>query len=96
MTADGATLKLDNQKNDGWKGVCVYQEHNGEVYNCPVRAFGRRYRHLRQHEGQARTYLSAYWVDGLRYDVTAEDMSVGLKQVAEALEYPVAKGIPVE
>lgn len=23
MTADGATLKLDNQKN-GWKGVCVY------------------------------------------------------------------------
>ena len=23
FSADGATLKLDNQKN-GWKGVCVY------------------------------------------------------------------------
>ena len=37
LTADSATLKLDNQKN-GWKGVCVHQEHNGEVYCCPVRA----------------------------------------------------------
>jgi hypothetical protein len=25
MTADSATLKLNNQKN-GWKGVCVHQE----------------------------------------------------------------------
>ena len=24
LSEDGATLKLDNQKN-GWKGVCVYQ-----------------------------------------------------------------------
>ena len=29
FSADGATLKLDRQKN-GWKGVCVYQEHNGD------------------------------------------------------------------
>ncbi len=36
-TADGATLKLDSKKN-GWKGVCVYQEANGEGYNCPVQA----------------------------------------------------------
>ena len=26
LSADGAALKLDHQKN-GWKGVCVYQEH---------------------------------------------------------------------
>ncbi len=44
-TADGATLKLDNQKN-GWKGVCVYQEANGDSYNCPVRALGCCYLHL--------------------------------------------------
>ena len=25
LTADSATLKLDNQKN-GWKGVCIHQE----------------------------------------------------------------------
>jgi hypothetical protein len=37
--ADGATLKLDNQKN-GWKGVCVFQEANGEEYLCPIRALG--------------------------------------------------------
>ncbi len=35
MTADGATLKLDNQKN-GWKGVCVYHEANGDMIHCPV------------------------------------------------------------
>jgi len=45
LTADGATLKLDNQKN-GWKGVCVHQEHNGDLYGCPVRALGRRFLHL--------------------------------------------------
>jgi hypothetical protein len=39
-TADGTTMKLDNQKN-GWKGVCVYQEANGDPVNCPVWALGR-------------------------------------------------------
>ncbi len=29
MTAESATLKLDNQKNR-WKGVCVHQEANGK------------------------------------------------------------------
>jgi hypothetical protein len=33
-TADSAMLKLDNQKN-GWKGVCVHREANGEEFNCP-------------------------------------------------------------
>ena len=28
LSADEANLKLDNQKN-GWKGVCVDQEQNG-------------------------------------------------------------------
>jgi hypothetical protein len=37
LTADSATLKLDDQKN-GLKGVCVHQEANGELFNCPVRA----------------------------------------------------------
>lgn len=96
MLADEATLKLDNQKN-GWKGVCVYQEHNGKAYNCPVRALGQRYRHLQQHSSaEAKTYLSAHWVDGIWFDVTAEDMSQALKQAAMTLEYPVTKGIPVE
>ena len=40
LSADGATLKLDNQKN-GWKGVCVYQEHNVDEKFRPVMALGR-------------------------------------------------------
>jgi hypothetical protein len=37
--ADGATMKLDNQKN-GWKGVCIYHEANGKEFLCPVWALG--------------------------------------------------------
>ncbi len=44
-TADGATMKLDNQKN-GWKGVCVYQEANSDDHLCPVKALGRHSLHI--------------------------------------------------
>ncbi len=37
--ASGATLKLDNQKN-GWKGVYIYHETNGDAVMCPVQALG--------------------------------------------------------
>ena len=40
LTTDGATLKIDNQKN-GWKGVCIYQESNGDLFLCPLWALGR-------------------------------------------------------
>jgi hypothetical protein len=40
LSADSATLNLDNQKN-GWKGICVHQEANGELFNCPVKALAR-------------------------------------------------------
>jgi len=53
-TADGATMKLDNQKN-GWKGVCVYHKANGEEFLCPVRALGQRYIHIWQHGGTPKT-----------------------------------------
>ena len=55
--ADGATMKLDNQKN-GWKGVCVYQEANGDPLNCPVKALGRRYLHLRANGATKTTIIS--------------------------------------
>ena len=95
MTADGATLKLDNQKN-GWKGVCVYHEANGDPINCPVRALGRRIRHIRSGNGDGKTFLSAYYVGGQRFDVTAEDVSRALKGAARALHYPTTKGIPID
>jgi hypothetical protein len=94
-SADGATLKLDNQKN-GWKGVCVYQEANGDSIHCPVRAVGRRYLHLRKHGANKRTILSAYYNDGKQFDVNADHVSAALKLAADALEYPILKGIPIE
>ena len=95
MTADSATLKLDNQKN-GWKGVCVHQEANGELDFCPVRGLGRRYLHIQQHCTSQKCKLSAYFENGVRRDVTADDMSEGLKIAAASLDYPSLKGIPVE
>jgi hypothetical protein len=95
MTADGATLKLDNQKN-GWKGVCVYHEANGDLVHCPVRALGRRVRHIRENRGVGKTFLSAYFVAGEEFNVTAENISVAVKGAARALSYPTAKGIPIE
>jgi hypothetical protein len=42
------------------------------------------------------TYLSLYYVDGARKDVTAEHISKHLKLAAGLLNYPTRKGIPVE
>jgi hypothetical protein len=62
-SADGAAMKLDNQKN-GWKGVCVYQQANGDRVNFPVRALGQQYVHLRLHGATNRIIISAYYYGG--------------------------------
>ena len=94
-TADGATLKLDNQKN-GWKGVCIYHETNGGLLNCPVCALSRCYLHLRKHQADSKTFLSAYFEEGgKQVDVTNEDVSKAIKCTGSALEYPTKKGIPI-
>ena len=95
-TADGATLKLDNQKN-GWKGVCVYQEANGENFACPVRAVGRRYLHLRTHHCRPKEFISTYWDSSSTAQmVTAEHMTCSLKLAATMLQYPAHMGIPIQ
>ena len=95
MTAQSATLKLDNQKN-GWKGVCIHQEINGDPYHCPVKALGRRYTHIRRHtKDQASTFLSMYYIHNTRHDITDKDVSVALKLAGVALEYPSQQGIPI-
>ena len=95
LSADGATLKMDNQKN-GWKGVCVYQEHNGDEKFSPVRALGRRFISIRNKVKNKKTYLSAYWVEGKRKYLNAENMSAALKFSTTALNYPYLKGIPID
>ncbi len=95
-TADGATLKLDNQKN-GWKGVCIFHEINGDNMHCPVRALGRRYLHLRHNGATAKTFLSAYFPTACqRLDISNEDITRALKTAATILNYPTAKGIPID
>jgi hypothetical protein len=51
LLANRATMKPDNQKN-GWKGVCVYQEHNREHWHCPVRSLGHQYSLLHTHNSE--------------------------------------------
>jgi hypothetical protein len=74
LTADGATLKLDNQKN-GHKGVCVYQQTTGDPIHCPVRALGWLYQHLRENKATGKTFICAYWMDNEAYNVMADDIS---------------------
>ncbi len=95
MSADSATLKLDNQKN-GWKGVCIHQQTNGETIHCPVRALGRRVAHIRQHAPHPDTLLSAFFVETRRFDVTDNDMRISIKCAATLLQYPMNKMIPIE
>jgi hypothetical protein len=95
LSADSATLKLDNQKN-GWKGVCVHQEKNGEAIHCPIRALGRRVVHLRQQGAAKSSFLSVYYQEGKKYDVIGEDVSKALKLAATLLEYPEKWGIPID
>jgi hypothetical protein len=96
LDAHSVTLKLDNQKN-GWKGVCIHQEGNGDLYHCPVRALGRRFVHIRENTSDSSTFLSAYFqTTGVRRDVTDRDISTTLKLAAVALEYPSLRGIPID
>ena len=95
LHAHSATLKIDNQKN-GWKGVCIHQESNGDEFLCPVKALGRRVIHMRQNNAKRTTPLSTYFMNGERYDVTDKNIRYSLKHAAEILEYPSARGIPLE
>ena len=95
MSAEMVPLKLDNQKN-GQKGVCINQHWNGDDYLDGTRAVARRYCHIRRHTSDMNTFLSAYWVDENRHDVTDEDIRASVKMAAAVLNYPELRGIPVE
>jgi hypothetical protein len=95
LTVYSATLKLDNQKN-GWKDVCVHQEANGELFNCPVWALARCVIHLREHNAEGKAFLSTFFHNNARYNVCGEDISKGLKMAATILQYPATHGIPIK
>ena len=95
ITADGTTLNLDNQKN-GWKGVCVFQEHDGDEEFIPVQALGRRCISICNQTRNRKPFLSNFLVDGKRKDVTANKISSVLKFAAGAMDYTSLKSIPIE
>jgi hypothetical protein len=96
LGADNATLKLDNQKN-GWHGVCISHEWNGDDTFDGVRALGRRYLHIRQHcKGNYNTFLSTVFEGDAKYDVTDKDIRQSLKAAAAVLDYPATRGIPLD
>jgi hypothetical protein len=96
MSADSSTLKIDNQKN-GWHGVCINHEHNGDEIFSPVRGLGRRYLHLRHHGGPnyQSLPLSTVFQDGKKRNVTDKEIRAALKSAAAQLDYP-SRGIPIE
>ncbi len=51
---------------------------------------------MRTHKAIGTDYLLAYFVDSVRRDVTAEDMSKHLKLATGLLNYLTRKGIPIE
>ena len=75
----------------------MYHESNGEAWHCPVRALARHHIHLRNNGADTKTFLLAYYDDkGQRGDITNEDVSKALMAAAAVLEYPTAKGIPID
>jgi hypothetical protein len=77
--------------------VCVYHESNGDRWHCPVRALARCYLHLRTMGANVKTFLSVYFdEENTRQDITNEDISRAFKMAAAVLEYPTARGIPVD
>ena len=77
MEAAGATLRLRDQKN-GWKNVCIHQQHNGNKYHCPVRALANIIINIRSFTNDTDTYLSTYR-DKKAKNVTDKDMRKGIK-----------------
>jgi len=75
--------------------VCAHQEENGGAFNCPVKALAFQVIHVRENDGDNKALLSAYYVDGVRYNVTGDDISKGLKMAATLLQYPSTWGIPI-
>ena len=75
----------------------MYHESNDEAWYCPVHALASRHIHLCNNGVDTKTFLSAYYDDkGQRGDITNEDVSKALKAAATVLEYPTAKGIPID
>ena len=92
--ADSCNLKILQQKN-GWRGVCINHHSNDDLIMCPVIAIGCHCGHIAVNKYKPETFLSTYWVDGNKYDVTDAGIRSALKHTRGVLNYPELKGIPI-
>ena len=78
---------MEIKRTDG-KNVSIFHKANGKEFMCPGKTIGRSYCDIRHQGDGVGTYLSAYWVDGVRFDVTDQDMRKSIKATGRALKYP--------
>jgi hypothetical protein len=89
LRAHICTMKIEHQKN-GWWGVCISHEANGDEIFCPIRAMGRRYVHIYKN-----LPISTYFENGKKKFISDNSIRVGLKEAAAVLGYP-KRGIPIK
>jgi hypothetical protein len=52
--------------------------------------------HVRKNDGDNKALLLAFYVDGVHYNVTGDNISKGLKMAATLLQYPSTRGISID
>ena len=94
LLADGAMLKLKNQKNV-WKNVCIHQQLNGKPLKNPVVALAMIVNNILSFTEDKTTWLSAFRDKGRVQYVVKGEISSALKFAAEKLDYPGDNIIPI-
>ena len=95
LEADGATLRLMDQKN-GWKNVCIHQQSNGKPLKNPVVALAMIVNDIMSFTNDRTEWLSAFQDGGRTQHVIAKDISSALKFAATKLDYPNERIIPID
>ena len=96
LTADGATLRLTNQKN-GWKNVCIHQQSNGVGLCDPVTTIARVVNDMLEFTSDGGEFLSAFHNEktGTTQQVIPQDITKWLQAAAMKCDYPGNRGCPI-
>ena len=84
LQADGATLRLSNQKN-GVRGAMIHRSAMEGIF-CPVKALVRRFVHLRENKAKDDDIISSYWDHLGRGTLTDVDIRVSLRRAVILLD----------
>ena len=95
LSADGATLRLMDQKN-GWKNVCIHQQPNGKPLKNLVVALAMIVNDILSFTDDRTAWLPAFWDKGKVQHVIKSDISSELKFAAAKLDYPGNQVVPIE